>query len=153
MDWKTCFFIGHRDAPESIGSKLLETVERHITDYDVSEFVVGHYGRFDSMAAAAVRTLKKTYPNIRLLLLLPYYPTSVAEQDISGYDATFFPPGMERIPKPYAIIRANEYMIQNSAFLICYNTNTVRNTQRLVKFALTRARKRLIQVTNIAERC
>ena len=57
----TCFFIGHRDAPEDIYAKLREAVADHITEHGVTDFVVGHYGRFDSMAARAVREEKAQY--------------------------------------------------------------------------------------------
>lgn len=150
MDWKRCFFIGHRTAPDSIRPKLLESIERHITDYGVTEFVVGHYGHFDFMAAAAVRAAKKPHPNISLVLLLPYYPLANT-QNLNGYDDYFFPPGMEHVPKPFAIARANEYMIRNSDFLICYNAGTIGNTRRLVELAAAKERNGLIRITNIAE--
>ena len=150
MDRKTCFFIGHRNAPESIRPKLLEAIERHITDYGVTEFVVGHYGQFDSMAAAAVRMLKKKHPDISLVLLLPYYPPTNAEQLLQGYDSSFFPPGMEQVPRPFAIVKANEYMIRNSEFLICYNTGAIGNTRQLVELATARERKGLIRIENLA---
>ena len=151
MDRKTCFFIGHRDAPEDIRQRLLAAVERHIIDYGVTEFVVGRYGRFDAMAAAAVRTAKKDHPNVKLVLLLPYYPVTDSARMIQGYDATFFPQGMERVPKQLAIVRANEYMIRNSQFLICYNTGSIGNTRRLVGLATVREQKRLIRIENLAE--
>lgn len=56
---KSCFFIGHRNAPETLSPLLAEVVERHITEYGVDDFVVGHYGRFDDMAAGAVRGAKQ----------------------------------------------------------------------------------------------
>ena len=71
---KTCFFIGHRDAPETLSPLLAEAVERHIAEYGVDDFVVGHYGRFDSLAAFAVREAKQRHPEARLTLLIPYYP-------------------------------------------------------------------------------
>lgn len=58
MSGKTCFFIGHRDTPESIQPQLDAAVERHIVEYGVTDFVVGHYGAFDRMAARAVRESK-----------------------------------------------------------------------------------------------
>ena len=151
MDRKTCFFIGHRDAPEEIRQRLLAAIERHITDYGVTEFVVGRYVRFDAMAAAAVRAAKKAHPDIKLVLLLPYYPTTEAARGIQGYDATLFPPGMETVPKSLAIVRANEYMIRNSQFLICYNAGSVGNTRRLVVYAAARERKGVLMVDNLAE--
>ena len=42
----TCFFIGHREAPDTLLDKLSAEVERHITEYGVTDFVVGRYGLF-----------------------------------------------------------------------------------------------------------
>ena len=147
---KICFFLGHHDAPEALRPRLAEAVEEHITEFSVTEFVVGHYGRFDTMAAAAVRAAKRVHPEVTLVLLLPYYPVSGGEQFLQDYDATFYPPGMETVPKPLAIIRANEYMIQNSTFLICYNKGHIGNTRRLMELATSRERKGLIQIENLA---
>ena len=54
----TCFFIGHREAPDSLLPILDTEVERHITEYDVTDFVVGRYGHLDGMAARCVRAAK-----------------------------------------------------------------------------------------------
>ena len=61
-----CFFIGHGDAPETVMPRLLQAVETHIVTYGVQEFVVGHYGNFDRLAAQAVRQLKKQHPQVIL---------------------------------------------------------------------------------------
>ena len=54
MNGKSCFFIGHREAPDTVLPLLQETVNRHIECYGVTEFIVGHYGNFDYLAAKAV---------------------------------------------------------------------------------------------------
>ena len=54
MNGKSCFFIGHRETPDTVLPLLQETVNKHIECYDVTEFVVGHYGNFDYLAAKAV---------------------------------------------------------------------------------------------------
>ncbi len=54
----TCFFIGHREAPQSLLPKLREAVEEKIISQQILHFVVGHYGNFDALAAQAVRTQK-----------------------------------------------------------------------------------------------
>ena len=51
----TCFFIGHRDAPDSILPSLSAAIETRIVEDGVDQFVVGNYGRFDLLAAQAVR--------------------------------------------------------------------------------------------------
>lgn len=48
---KSCFLIGHREAPESLAETFAEAIERHITELGVLEFVVGGYGAFDRMTA------------------------------------------------------------------------------------------------------
>lgn len=45
-----CFFIGHKDIPDSI-SPDLRAVEGHIGQFGATEFIVRHYGNFDFMAA------------------------------------------------------------------------------------------------------
>ena len=145
---KTCFFIGHRNAPETVRPLLDAAIERHIAEYGVTEFVAGHYGRFDYMAAGAVRRAKERHPDVILTLLLPYYPFPY---DTSDYDSTYYPSGLEDVPKPFAIVRANEYMIKTCEYLICYDAGLIGNTGKLVKRALRRQKKGEMHVENIAE--
>ena len=39
----SCFFTGHRETPDRVYLTLIETIERYIAEYGVSEFVVGQY--------------------------------------------------------------------------------------------------------------
>ena len=145
-----CFFIGHRDTPLSIIPKLRETVERHITEYGVTEFVVGRYGNFDRLAAQALMEAKQRHPEIRLTLLLPYYdPTKPLEMPI-GFDGSLYPDGLEHIPRRAAIIQANQYMVRYSNYLIAYDAGRIGNTRKLVEFARHREGKGLIHVENLA---
>ena len=144
---KTCFFIGHRDAPENIYERLLSAVERHISEYGVTDFVVGRYGNFDRIAACAVMETKRLHADITLTLLMPYYRTS-AEPLPDGFDGSLFPDGLETVPKRAVILRANQYMIRHCDYLITYNKNRVGNTRKLVAEA---RKKGLIYIVNIAE--
>ena len=147
----TCFFIGHRDAPEELRPALAEAVERHITEYGVEDFVVGHYGGFDHMAANAVISAKKSHPQVALSLLLPYHPFEQPVKTPEGFDGTFYPPGIESVPRWAAIVRANRYMIQNSDYLIAYDLGYIGNTREFVAAARRREKKGLIHVENLAE--
>ena len=109
----TCFFIGHRDTPADMYSQIASGVEK-LALHGVTEFVVGHYGAFDRMAAKAVREAKWQHPEIRLALLLPYYETDTSKYG-TGFDGIIYPEGQETIPKRAAIIRANQYMIDYAA--------------------------------------
>ncbi len=119
---KSCFFIGHRYADERIYEKLLAAVDTHISAYGVTDFLVGHYGDFDRMAARTVAEARRAHPGISLTMLLPYYPEDRVISVPPIFDGTFYPPGMEFCPKRYAIVRANQYAIEHSDYLIAYVT-------------------------------
>ena len=125
-------------------------MERHITEYGVTEFVVGRYGSFDRLAAQALREAKQRHPEIRLTLLLPYYDPTKPLELPSGFDGSLYPDGLERIPKRAAIIRANQYMICHSDYLIAYDVGRIGNTRKLVEYARRREEKGLIHVENVA---
>jgi hypothetical protein len=144
---KSCFFIGHRDAPEGLLAALADEVERHITEYGVEDFVVGQYGRFDSLSARAVKDAKQRHPDVTLTLLLPYHPFDRPVQTPLGFDGTFYPPGMEKVPKRVAIVRANRYMVDHSDYLIAYAWQTASNARTLVEYAQKKEQQGRIHVT------
>ena len=147
---KTCFFIGHRNTQPEVAQKLMEEVERHIVEYGVDSFVVGHYGQFDSMAAQAVILAKERYPEITLTLLLPYHPTVRHIKTPKGHDGTYYPPDMETVPPKLAIVKANEHMIQNAEYLIAYVSHPSQGSREMLDYALKRQKRGLIQVTNLS---
>lgn len=143
---KSCFFIGHRETTQEIYPALAKAVERHITEYGVEEFVVGRHGGFEWLAARAVAEAKKRHPHITLLLLLPYHPGERPVELPEGFDNSFYPDGMERVPKRYAIVRANRYMVDHADYLISYVWHPASNAREVVEYAL---RKGTIRVENL----
>ena len=143
---KSCFFIGHRDVSSDILPVLTETVELHITQYGVTEFIVGHYGDFDRLAAKAVIVAKSRHPKITLSLLLPYHPAERPVETPAGFDCTFYPPGMETVPRSIAIIRANRYMVTHTDFLIAYVWHAASNARNLLEYAAKQGKT----ITNVA---
>ncbi len=147
MSRKSCFFIGHRDVPDNLLPSVEMAVEQHITDYGVTEFIVGHYGRFDQLAAQAVKAAKVVHPNILLLLLLPYHPAERPLETPDGFDGTFYPPGMESVPRRLAITRANRYMVDHVDYLIAYVWHAASNARELVEYAQRKEQHGSIGVT------
>lgn len=142
-----CFFIGHRETLNSLLPQLSAEIERHITEYGVTEFVVGKYGRFDALAAKCVKASKKRHPEVTLTLLLPYHPYDRLTPTPPGFDGTFYPPGMETVPKRAAIVRANRYMVEHSEYLIAYVKHSVSNVWDLVEYARKREKQGRIRIT------
>ena len=144
---KSCFFIGHRETSDDVLPELMDAVAHHIVDYGVTEFIVGNYGGFDRMAAKAVIAAKAVHPEIILLLLLPYHPAERPIETPLGFDGTFYPPGMESVPRRYAITRANRYMVNHVDYLIAYAWHPGSNARSLTDYAL----KREVPVLNLAD--
>ena len=147
----TCFFIGHREAPDSLLSQLSAEIERHITEYGVTEFVVGRYGRFDALAAKCIKAAKKRHPEVTLTLLLLYHPYDRPTPTPPGFDGTFYPPGMETVPKRAAIVRANRYMMEHSDYMIAFVWHSASNAWDLVECAKKWMERGLIRVTVISK--
>ena len=147
MIGKSCFFIGHREASQEIVPALEEAIEKHIVDYGVTEFLVGGYGGFDRLAASAVIRAKQCYPQISLALVLPYHPAEHPVEKPDGFDNTYYPEGMEKVPRRLAIVRANRYVIDHVEYLIAYAWHPASNARDLVEYAQNRARKGRITIT------
>lgn len=144
---KSCFFIGHRDAPDDIYPALETAVEQHIVEYGVLDFIAGNHGRFDALVARAVQTVKKRHPAATLTLLLPYYPFGKGISLPDGYDGSFYPPNMEMVPKRAAIVKANRYMVDNSTHLVAYAQYSASNSKAILEYAQKRERRGLIHIT------
>ena len=137
---KTCFFIGHREAPESIYPELAQTVEQLIGQ-GVADFYVGNYGNFDRLAARVVIAAKQQRPEVRLTMLLPYHP---AEREVvlpPGFDGSLYPLGMENVPRRFAIPRANRWMVEHCTHLVAYVTHPASNAGKVVEWGIFKDKK------------
>lgn len=147
---KSCFFIGHREESEEIYADLRAAVEQHIVEFGVTEFIVGQYGGFDKLAARAVIDAKKTHPEVTLTLLLPYHPAERHIEVPQGFDGTYYPSDMERVPRRVAIVRANRYMVDYVDYLIAYAWHPASNARELVEYA--KANVKILRVTEISRK-
>ena len=146
---KSCFFIGHRDADERLLPRLELVVDRLIQEDNVRYFYVGGYGGFDRLAAAAVRRMKQKYPDITLMLVLPYHPAERPTEAPDGFDGTYHPEGLENTPKRYAIVRANRIMVDTCDWMVCYVRHGSSNSQKLLEYARLREKNGFIRIVNI----
>ena len=149
--WKSCFFIGHREADERLLPRLESEIERLIRSENVRYFYVGGYGGFDQIASTAVKRAKQKHPNITLMLVLPYHPAERPIGKPPGYDGTYYPEGLEKTPRPFAIVKTNRLMVDSCQWLVCYVRHGASNSRNLLEYAQRREKKGLIQITNIAE--
>ena len=133
-------------------SLLRQEVERHVIEYGVEAFVVGNYGGFDRMAAKAVAEAKERHPHITLSLLLPYHPAERKVTLSAAFDDSFYPEGLETVPRRFAIVQANRRMVACSDYLIAYVWHPASNAQRILAYAQRQAQRGEITVT-VLPRC
>lgn len=149
MNIKSCFFIGHRDSPYTIYPKICDIIERLTADEHVYSYTVGHYGSFDNMVFQAIKNLKERNGLIHASLLIPYHPGEKPIEVPDGFDSTFYPPDMEKIPRRLAIVRANHYMVDNTDYLVAYAWHPGSNARELLSYARSREKRGLIHVIEI----
>lgn len=111
----TVTFCGHGDTADTpeLRSWLHKTIEEQIEN-GAKLFLLGGYGAFDGIAASVVWELKKDYPEIESILVLPYLDRDV---DTSKYDGTTYP-SLENVPRRYAILKRNRWMVDSADVVI-----------------------------------
>ena len=118
----TCTFFGHRECPDSIKIKLREILIDLISNHDVDMFYVGHQGRFDAIVRSVLQELKKEYPQINYSVVLAYMPEKQTEHNDNS--DTMLPEGIESVHPRYAISWRNNWMIQQSNYVVTYITHS-----------------------------
>ena len=66
-----------------------------------------------------------------------------------GFDGTYYPPDMERVPRCVAIVRANRYMVDHVDYLIAYAWHLGSNARNLPEYARIQEEKHSIKITSI----
>lgn len=144
MNGKVCFFIGHRDTPDRVYPALEQAVEQLITQ-GVTEFYVGNHGSFDRMAARAVIAAKQLHPQVRLTMLLAYHPGERPVTLPPGFDGSLYPPGVENVPRRFAIPRANRWMVEHCTHLVAYVAHPASNAGKVVEWGRIQG-KRVVEL-------
>lgn len=146
---KSCFMFGHGDCPDNVMPLIEAAIEHHYAKHGITLFYVGNRGRFDGLAATAVKRAKQRHPDIQLYLLLAYHPGERAVNLTDGFDNSYYPP-LEKVPRRYAIVRANKYMIDTADSIICY-VKHIGNTRNLLAYAQRRQQKEMFIIENVAD--
>lgn len=119
----SCTFAGHRKiyAPE-FKVKLRSTLEGLLTVDDSFVFYNGGRGDFDRIAALEIATAKREHPrlSIRHYLVLPYLCSDVGLRGYVSYDFDdiILPSALDNIHYKAAIKKRNEWMVDQSDYLI-----------------------------------
>ncbi|HHX68342.1 MAG TPA: DUF1273 family protein [Gallicola sp.] len=166
---KTCCFTGHRPDklaggynwyhPENIelGNVIKTQVVELIENYGVYRFICGGALGVDQMAFAICHKLKKTYPNLHLILAIPFKNQDCVwknKTDLQRYvqqkqqaDEIIYVDELcdlrykidADVPKgdyhPHKMSRRNEYMVDHSQYIIAIWDGSKGGTGNCVRYA------------------
>lgn len=154
---KTACFTGHRkiasEQQRIVAERLKQTVEKLILN-GYCYFGAGGALGFDTLAAECVLYLKKQYPQIKLILVLPcktqtrgwdsediaIYEQIKAQADKVVYTSEEYTRG--------CMFKRNRHLVDNSSICIAYLTESKGGTAYTVNYA----KQKKIHVINLAER-
>jgi len=147
---KTVFLFGNRECPRYLWMEIYAETEVLIKTYGQENirFIVGHRGGFDECATVALAMVKSKYPQIKILKLIAYYNPTKKLCTLEEIDGTYYPEGLETVPKPYAIVKANNIVVDSCDAVICFVQREGSNTYKLLR----RAKRKNIPVVNLAGR-
>lgn len=141
---KTCCFSGHRIIPPEhyikIAALLEETIVKSIED-GYKYFGTGGALGFDTLAALTVLKLKKQYPQIRLILVLPCKNQTRywKQKEISEYE--LIKKSADKIlftSETYyngCMQKRNRHLVDSSSRCICFLTKKTGGTAYTIDYA------------------
>ncbi len=134
---KICAFIGNKDIFLSNIEKdrLSKLIVSAISDYGVTTFYCGNYGKFDLICAAIIKSLKSSF-DIRSVFVTPYIDKRYTDKELIKelYDDILYP-GLEKTPLKYAIVERNKYMIDRADIVIAGVYKQYGNAYKFLNYA------------------
>ena len=144
MNYTSCCFTGHRFLPDEKADKIrlaLEYMISELCEKGCREFISGGAIGFDMMAAEAVLKIKKTFPEIMLVMALPCrdqhikwrkaerlrYERLLSRADKTVYLCESYVTGCMHL--------RNKYMVDNAQLCIAYLENRGGGTEYTVNYA------------------
>lgn len=142
-------FCGHRDfTPDAeVEKTIIDILLKYAETEQEVICYTGGYGAFDWFAAYCIRKAQTKAKNIRNCLVIPYITVSYLDRikdRREEFDEIFYP-SLESVPQRLAIIRRNEWMIDNSDLLIAYVKYSWGGAAKTLEYA----KRKSIKILNI----
>ena len=141
----TITFCGHSNClfSDEEKEKLKQLLIKEIRKNPTCKFYLGGYGDFDSLCLRILRELKTDFPDIELLFITPYLDSNYSKLQLAKYyyDDVIFPP-IENVPRKFAILKRNEWMVDSADLVIAYVKYSWGGAAKTLEYA--KRRKKLI---------
>lgn len=156
MRERTCCLTGHRKmTPEQqriVAERLYQTMEILISK-DWKYFGAGGALGFDLMAADVVLQLKKKFPHIKLIMVLPCRDQTRGwkEEDIRHYERVLAQADkvvyIQERYSPGCMQKRNRHLVDYSSVCVAYCTRDTGGTAYTVRYA----RQKGLEIINLAD--
>ena len=115
-------FCGHssflRDQKHE--EKILNILADRVGEVN-ADFYLGGYGNFDNFAYECCKKYQKSHPKVSIIFITPYitleYQKNHLKEQEKMFDAIIYPE-IEKIPKRFAIVYRNRWMIDQADLII-----------------------------------
>ena len=143
-----CCGFGHRVMLMDIEKPLREVLERLVAERSVSVFYTGGMGEFDDLFARTVRSMKREFPSLRLVLVAPYL-TERLNMDKAFYEALYdeilIPAELDGVHPKAAIGLRNRWMVDRSDIVIAALHRDFGGAAEAVRYA-EKAGKKVVRI-------
>ncbi|MBQ6947593.1 MAG: hypothetical protein IJN42_06045 [Clostridia bacterium] len=82
---------------------------------NVTLFYVGNHGQFDTLVCRMLKTICQQYP-VHYFVVTAYLPTKQSEYENDSH--FLYPDGLETVPPKYAIVRRNDWMLNQADYVV-----------------------------------
>ena len=141
-------FCGHSNClfNDDIKEQLKNILVGEIIKNPTCKFYLGGYGDFDGLCLRTLRELKHDFPTIEILFITPYLDKNYSKLELAKYyyDDVIFPP-IESVPRKFAILKRNEWMVEQADIVIAYVKYSWGGAAKALEYA-KRKKKRIINI-------
>ena len=148
-------FCGHKNIVDccSVQEKLTNSIillfSSAQNEHTSLSFYCGGYGEFDDLSEKTVEETRNRFPNVicEKLFITPYITPTYKERNEfmrQKFDNIVYPP-LETVPYRYAIIRRNEWMIDQADIVIAHVRYSWGGAARSLEYA-KRKKKEILMI-------
>ena len=143
----TVSFFGHRDFVDDkeVYKKIYQELLAILKRGEKLICYCGGYGGFDIFCEKLLTDLKKQNCKINLCYVSPYLTERHLKNiRAKAYDEIVFPP-LENVPSKFAIIKRNEWIVEQSDLIVVYCLRSFGGAYNALKYA-KRKNKKIIEL-------
>lgn len=144
---KAICFTGHRDiqSEDKVKARLFSLIEEYIKN-GYETFYAGGARGFDNLAAEVVASLREKYPQVRLVIVLPFPSHYRHEENWNGDEIKKYKSVLKMADdvvtlfkeyKSGSYFKRNRYLVDNADICIAYYRRNGSGTAYTVKYAGT----------------